>query len=68
MANWPHMATGMQSTLSVVFTNAEGEEVERYDAPSGEHALKLALLMLAKRDALAAGDTLRVYRLVVEQP
>jgi hypothetical protein len=58
------MATDMQSTLSVVLTNAEGEEMERCDAPSGEHALKLALLMLAKRDSLAAGDALRVYRLI----
>lgn len=61
------MATEMQSILSVVFTNAAGEEVERCDAPSGEHALKLALLMLAKRDVLAAGDALRVYRLIGER-
>jgi hypothetical protein len=54
------MDDGHHNILSVVFTNAAGDELEQYEAPSGQCAQKLALLMLAKRDALAPGDMLRV--------
>jgi len=47
-------------SLIVVLTNATGKELDRREVKDGVAAVKIALLMLAKRDALAAGDTLQV--------
>jgi hypothetical protein len=44
------------NTLSVVLTDATGKQLGRATAASGERGLKQALLILAKRDVLAAGD------------
>jgi hypothetical protein len=48
-----------RGTLLVTFTT-DGEEPEQQLAATGERALKVALLMLAKRDALRPGDSLTV--------
>jgi hypothetical protein len=49
----------VNNTLIIVLSN-NGKEIERATAADGRCAVKVALLMLAKRDALALGDTLRV--------
>jgi hypothetical protein len=46
-------------TLVVVLSN-DGHEIERTTAATGKRAVKAALLMLAKLDALRPGDALRV--------
>jgi len=48
-----------RGTLLVTFS-PDGEEPEQELVPTGERALKTALLMLAKRDALRDGDSLTV--------
>jgi hypothetical protein len=45
--------------LVVTFTRA-GEEVDHVVAPTGERALKTAIVMLAKLDELQNGDRLVV--------
>jgi hypothetical protein len=47
--------------LLVTFTT-DGEEPEVQLVSSGERALKVALLMIAKRDVLRHGDQLSVKR------
>jgi hypothetical protein len=47
--------------LLVTFSN-DGKEEETQLAASGERALKIALLMLARRDALRHGDQLTVQK------
>lgn len=54
----PTFAT-TNTPLVVVLSN-DGCEIERATAQNGKCAVKAALLMLAKRDALRAGDILRV--------
>jgi hypothetical protein len=49
----------VNNTLIIVLSNT-GKEIERATAADSRCAVKVALLMLAKRDALALGDTLRV--------
>jgi hypothetical protein len=44
----------------VVTLSHDGVEIERATAADGKGAVKAALLMLAKRDALRPGDVLRV--------
>jgi hypothetical protein len=53
-------ALAMTNTPLVVVLSNDGCEIERATAQNGKCAVKAALLMLAKRDALRAGDTLRV--------
>ena len=48
----------VDNTLIIVLSN-DGKEIERATVSDGRCAVKVALLMLAKRDALAVGDTLR---------
>jgi len=43
----------------VVTFHRDDEEVDHATAPTGERALKAALLMLAKQDFLQDGDVLR---------
>jgi hypothetical protein len=45
--------------LLLTFTT-DGEEPEQQLAATGERALKIALLMIARRDVLRPGDTLTV--------
>jgi hypothetical protein len=46
--------------LLLTLRDERGNEIERVTAATGPCALKAALLMLARRDGLKAGDTLRV--------
>ncbi len=48
--------------LLLVTFETDGGEPEQALAPTGERALKMALLMLAKRDELRHGDTLTCQR------
>ena len=55
MAGHPHKLT----RLVVTFTR-RGREIEREETSSGQRALKVGLLMLARLDYLEAGDVLAV--------
>jgi hypothetical protein len=48
--------------LLVIFARDGEPDDELAVAPTGEHALKAAVAMLMKRDALRHGDTLTVQR------
>jgi hypothetical protein len=52
--------TRFESGLLLVRFESDGEEPEACLASNGERALRLGLLMLARRDALRAGDRLTV--------
>jgi hypothetical protein len=52
--------TRIEPSLLLVMFETDGEEPEQELAPSGERALKAALLMLARRHALRHGDKLTV--------
>jgi len=47
-----------QGAFTVTFCR-DGRQVERQAARTGERALKMALLMLARLDALQDGDVLK---------
>jgi len=49
-----------EPALLLVTFETDGAEPGQALAPTGERALKMALLMLAKRDELRHGDTLTV--------
>ena len=60
--------TRHEPALLLVTFASDGEEPEQQRAPTGERALKVALLMLAKRDQLRHGDTLTVVNADQEEP
>ena len=49
-------------TLLLITFETDGEEPEQERARTGERALKVALLMIAKRDELRHGDSLTVVK------
>ena len=46
--------------MTLVLTDVNGKQFDSGDAATGERALKIALLILARRHVLAAGDVLRM--------
>jgi hypothetical protein len=54
------MPTLLKTGILVVTLSHDGVEIERATAANSRGAVKAALLMLARRDGLRAGDTLRV--------
>ena len=54
------MLTAVKSRTLVVTLSNDDKEIERATAVDGRRAVKIALLMLAKRDVMRPGDVLRV--------
>jgi hypothetical protein len=52
--------TRTEPNLLLITFETDGDEPEQELAPTGERALKAALLLLAKRHALRHGDRLTV--------
>lgn len=54
------MLTAVKSRTLVVTLSNDDKEIERATTVDGRRAVKIALLMLAKRDVMRPGDVLRV--------
>lgn len=54
--------TRTEPRLLLVTFESDGEQPEQELVQSGDRALKVALLMIAKRDGLRHGDKLTVVR------
>jgi hypothetical protein len=54
--------TRIEPGLLLVTFESDGEAPEQQLAPTGDRALKIALLMIARRDALRHGDRLTVVK------